>query len=243
VQAGDVVARLASPALEAAWQRQWARVAAIETELTHATAEASTGADARVGDLQAELERAHAELQRLEERRAALAVRAGTAGRVALPQPADLLQTWIPKGQLLGQVDTGEAVTVRVALPQDEVVDLSATSTVAVRLATRRQGVHPGAIVHESRAAMAHLPSAALSQAQGGPVVTDPSDPHHLKPLRPVVLLDVRLGQPADDRRLAKPEPPARLGERAWVRISMPGEPLAGRLWRSAARLLNGTTR
>lgn len=232
VQAGEVVARLANPALETAWQRQQARVAAVETELTQASADGRTTGDARVGDLQSELERARAELMRLEERRAALSVRAGAGGRVALPQPADLLQSWIAQGQLIGQVETGQALTVRLALPQDQAIDWPVATGVEVRLAASSERAHPGQVVHESRAAIDRLPSAALSAAHGGPVVTDPSDPAHLKPLRPVVLLDARL-DPGTVR--------ARLGERAWARVSLPPQSLAERAWRSALRLLRGS--
>lgn len=234
VRAGEVVARLANPALETAWQRQLARVAAVEAELTQATANDPASGDARVGDLQSELERAQAERLRLEERRAALAIRAGADGRVAWPQPADLLQSWIAQGQLMGQVETGQAVTVRLVLPQDEAVDLPASTDVEIRMATQPDRVLAGSVVHESRAAVDRLPSAALSAAHGGPVVTDPADAGHLKPLRPVVLVDVRL-EPGPVR--------ARLGERAWARVPLPAQSVLQRAWRSTVRLLDGTGR
>ena len=62
------------------------------------------------------------------------------------------------------------------------------------------------------------LPSAALSQRHGGAIRTDPGD--DLKPLQPVVLLDVRLDAPVGDGR-------RRLGERAWVRLEAGYAPLA----------------
>jgi len=60
------------------------------------------------------------------------------------------------------------------------------------------------------------LPSAALSQRHGGSVATDPRDSDDLRPLRPVVLLDVRLQGPAtaSGERIGE-----RIGERAWVRF------------------------
>jgi putative peptide zinc metalloprotease protein len=64
------------------------------------------------------------------------------------------------------------------------------------------------------------LPSAALSARHGGEVQTDPRDPDDLKPLQPVVLIDVRINAaPGIDD--------ARIGERAWVRFDAGLSPLA----------------
>lgn len=231
VEAGQVVARLANPALAVALQRQQAQVSALEAELVQATGGDQAGGDARVGDRHAVLAQARAELQRLQERSAALSLRAGTRGRVGWPQPADLMHSWVPQGQLLGQVQGDHGATVRIALPQDEADELAATPAVSVRLATQRGQAHAGTLLRDARAATGQLPTAALSDVNGGPVVTDPADERHLKPLRPVVLVDMRLD--------ALPQP-ARLGERALVRFEAASQPLAWRALRHAMRVIEG---
>ena len=70
------------------------------------------------------------------------------------------------------------------------------------------------------------LPSAALSQRHGGPVATDPLDRSDLKPVQPVVLMDVQLADGS--------APSTRLGERAWVRFDAGLAPI---VWQLAVRL------
>ena len=215
VSAGDVLMQLVNPALQTQLTRQQARVGALEAELVQALpgARADTpGSDARAGDAQAELGRAQAELARLLERNAALTLRAQTAGRVALPQAADLPGRYLKRGTLVGQVLGDEPARVRVALPESEAGALQRdVRAVSVRLAATPQHAHAAHLLHDGAGAVRQLPSAALSERHGGPVKTDPARQDDLLALQPVVLLDVRLA----DGAAALP----RLGERAWVRF------------------------
>ena len=227
VKAGDVVLDLANPALQTQLARQSARVTALEAELVQAL----PGGEARAGDAQAELARAQAELERLRERVAALTVRARVDGRVALPQAADLPGSYLRRGSLVGQVLGGEPATVRVALPESEAGELSRTvRNVSVRLAATPARAHAAQWLRDGTGAVRQLPSAALSQRHGGPVLTDPQDRNDLTALQPVVLLDVRL---ADGVPTA-----GRLGERAWVRFDAGFTPVAWQLARGAQREL-----
>ena len=228
VQPGDVLLELANPALQTQLTRQAARVTALEAELVQALpggvrSTAPPGNETRAGDAQAELAHAQAELQRLQERVAALAVRAQIAGRVALPQGADLPGRYLRRGSLVGQVVGDEPPTVRVALPESEAGDLRrAVRDVSVRLAASPLQAHAAQWLRDGTGAVRQLPSAALSQRHGGPVLTDPQDKNDLTALQPVILLDVQLaaGAPAM----------ARLGERAWVRFDAGFSPLAWQL-------------
>ena len=194
-------------------------MAALDVELVQA--QPSTG-DARAGDLQSQRAAAQAELDHLQHRAQSLAVRAGVAGRLALPRAADLPGQFLRRGSLLGQVLTAAPPTVRVALPEAEASALRAVDQpVSVRLAAAPAQAIDATLQRDSVGAVMQLPSAALSQRHGGPVVTDPRDGDDLKPVQPVVLLDVQLGaQPGGSGT-------ARIGERAWVRFDAGLSPLA----------------
>lgn len=236
VDPGAVVLELSNPALRTRLARQEARVGALEAELVQALpgrgrTDGGSGELPRAGDAQAELERAQSELDRLHERVAALTLRAQAAGRVALPNTDDLPGSYLRRGQLVGQVLGDTPATIRVALPESDARDLlGQTESVSVRLAASAWQVHPAQLLREAAGAIRQLPSAALSQRRGGPIATDPQDPHDLQTLQPVVLLDVRLGPSA--------APPLRLGERAWVRVDAGVSPWGWQLARSLQRAL-----
>ena len=234
VQPGDLVLQLANPALQAAQQRSQLRVGALEGELINA-APGRPGAalDGRAAELRAELAAAQAELQRLDERVANLALRAQVAGQLALPASADLAGRYLKQGSLLGQVLGDLPPTVRVALPEAQATELLNRSSqqVSVSRATSPGRSQPATLLRESGGAVLHLPSAALSSRHGGAVQTDPQDKEDLTPLRPVLLLDVRLAH-------AEADEVARLGDRAWVRFDAGHAPLAWQLLHALRREL-----
>ncbi len=245
VEAGDVVLRMADPALAARVARQAAHVAALETTLVDAlpgqdgVAAAAAPADGHAGDARAELDAAQAELARLNERAAGLVVRALCAGRVALGQPADLDGRFFHRGALIGQVLTNAAPLVRVAWPAADADLLGADrSAVSVRLASARDRAWPATVARDGAGAVRRLPSAALSDRHGGPIATDPADSDDLRPLQPVVLVDVRLparaATAAAGAEAAAPAVAQRIGERAWVRFDAGFAPLA---WQALAAL------
>ena len=216
VQAGQRVLQLANPKLAADLARQAARVTSIETELFQAL----PAGNAAVGDARAGLVAAQAELGRLEERVEALTVRATTAGRLALPGGADLPGGFVRHGALLGHTLTDAALTVRVAVPEAEATGLRANGRgVSVRLAGAPAVAHAASLLQDSIGAAKKLPSAALSARHGGDVQTDPRDAADLTPLRPVVLLDVRLSEGVGEGAGADAAARERIGQRAWVRF------------------------
>lgn len=218
VAAGDLVLQLANPGLSTRLERQRARVEAIETELFNALPNAAAADGSALGDRRAELAAAQAELERLLERAAALALRARAAGRVALPQAADLGGRFVHRGQLLGQVLGAAPASVRVAMLESDASELRlAQGSASVRLASAPAAAQRATLVRDGGGATKSLPSAALSARHGGDIPTDPAD--DLKALQPVVLLDLRLDAAAEGRE--------RLGERAWVRLDTGFAPLA----------------
>lgn len=224
VSPGEIIMRLDNPALRAQIERQSARIGSLETEAVNALAgglgAGQEGFDdqGRSANAEAELSRARSELDQLVARAAGLDIRAQIAGRVALPVVTDLAMRYLQRGTLVGQVIDDTPSTIRVVLPESEASDLgNRVNRVSVRLASSLEQARAASLVRDGAAAVSQLPSAALSQRHGGPVPTDPQDKNDLKPLRPVVLLDVRLQHGFLG---------ARLGERAWVRFDAGFSPL-----------------
>ena len=82
-------------------------------------------------------------------------------------------------------------------------------------------------LARDARAATRELPSAALGDRYGGPIVTDPADPRGRTAARDVVLLSLELPAPADMER-------APVGKRVWVRFDRGLQPLGWTLARRA---------
>ena len=226
LRSGDLVLELASPQLLSDQTRQMARVHALQAELVGAWPQDKAGrADARAGDAQAELAAAQAELERLENRLAALVVRAGADGRLVLPDAADLANRFLRRGHLLGQVLSDTPPIVRVAVPESQMGDLHpALARISVSLSATPNQHHGADALRNSSGAVMQLPSAALSARHGGDIVTDPADAEDLRPLEPVVVLDVLLRASPGQAPGAAGE---RIGERAWVRFATGSRPLA----------------
>lgn len=232
LEAGTPVVQLTSPQLQALQAQQAARVAALEAELLDAQpAEGAVRDGTRPGDVQAELRAARTELARLQQRTHALRVLAQASGKLALPNADDLPGQFLRRGRLLGQILTDQPPTVRVAVPEAEATALRSTrGAISVRLRGSPGSAYPARLLRDSGAAVLQLPSAALATQHGGPVVTDPADKEGLRPLAPVLLLDIRVEG-------AGVATGGRIGERAWVRFDDGSMPLVGQLAQALRQL------
>jgi putative peptide zinc metalloprotease protein len=248
VQAGDLLVTLRNPRLVA--QRQ--RVSA-QLEQAEQGAFANIGHDlGKAGQAGDQIARWQSELAHIDEQLAGLQIRARHAGKLVLPQAADLAGRYLHRGDLLGHVLDGSPPIVRVAVPEDELRTLRA-ETRGVSVLHRASGTGWGAGLHRPRdaellrdsiGATRQLPSAALSSDMGGEVQTEAQDEHHLRTLRPVVTMDVRVSPPPSggDKPAVALEA-ERLGERAWVRFDRGWSPLPWQAWRWAqGRVLSDFT-
>ncbi|CAH0347790.1 biotin/lipoyl-binding protein [Aquabacterium sp. CECT 9606] len=224
VKPGDVLVTLGNPKLLAQRER-------LAAQITQAEQDQFTGMGmnqdaAQSGKAQDELQRLQAEVARLDEQIAHLQVRALSAGRLVLPNEQDLPGRYLHRGDLLGHLLTAQPTTVRVAVREADAVQLRQhLGGVSVRLSSQGQRAEPGTLVRDAVGATRQLPSAALSEQQGGDIQTDPEDEHHLNTVRPIVLMDVRLDHAARAERL---------GERAWVRFDQGWAPPVAQWWRWA---------
>ena len=225
VQEGDIIITLDNPRLRAEHQQAQARLAQAEqNQFSHMTVD--SGKAGQAGD---EVERLRERLSHLQDQIEQLHVRAHRQGQLVLPLEQDLPGRYIRRGELLGHVmPPGERPILRVAMNEQAVHDLKMPlHDVSVHPADLRGHRLKAMVLRDGGGAGLQLPSAALSREMGGSVATDPADPAHLRALRPVVLMDVRLAE--------SPEPSSwPLGGRAWVRFDQGWSPPVAQVWRWA---------
>ena len=224
VKAGDLLVTLRNPRLLAQRERLNAQLMQAEQD-QFSTLDYNPG---RAGRGQDEVLRLQAQIQHVENQIAALQITARRDGRLALPDESDLPGRYLHRGDLLGHVLTGDAITVRVAVRESDAVHLRhGLHPTSVQLSSLGMPTHPGHVLRDAQGAVRQLPSAALSEQLGGAIATDPKDTHNLRTVWPVVLMDVQLN---DTTQVG------RLGERAWVRFDQGWAPWLVQGWRWAAR-------
>lgn len=224
VRAGDLLAVLDNPDLSSQRIQVASRLEGLEADQLRLLW--NDGGAAR--NVAERIASAKAELARVDERVAALQVRAEVSGTLVIPRQADLLGTFAQRGTTLGHVLAPDQLRVRAAVAQDD-ADLVRQRTVHanVRLADMPQRLARATLSQDTPAASSTLPSAALGERAGGPYATDPGDTKGLRSLDPVFLVDLSLADTSV----------VRTGTRAWVRFDHGTEPLARQMLRRATQL------
>ncbi|MEO8410314.1 MAG: hypothetical protein ABI478_07055 [Propionivibrio sp.] len=224
VAAGDLIVRLNNPELLAERENLVSRLLGLEAERYRLLLHDPVGAQQ-----QAEfIARSEAELANAERRLGLLEVRAQAGGRLVMPRQVDLPGSFATHGSTLGYVFAPGDVMVRAAVPEKD-IHLVQTRTVAtyVKLVEAADRSLPAQVRIDTPAATRKLPSAALSEVNGGPFVTNPNDSDAVELLEPVFLVDLQV-----DGVL-----PQHVGERAWVRFDHGYASLAAQLYRRLSQL------
>ncbi len=226
VSRGRVLFELHNPTLETDLAVLRARIAELEARRD------ATGLEDRVSrEIQAErLAELRTELRDLEQRHAALVLRAPSDGVLRAAALGDPVGRLVNQGDLLGHVAAAVHGRVRVVAPQAEATRIrEIVETVSVRLAESGGEVLEGRLLGEVPAASDLLPSAALGSRAGGSISVDARDPQGLKTLQQVFTFDV-----------AVPFTPALqyIGSRAYVRLEHASLPLLARWYDSVRRLV-----
>jgi putative peptide zinc metalloprotease protein len=150
-------------------------------------------------------------------------VRSPSAGVFVLPSAESLPGRFVRRGELLGWVANFTEPTVRVVVPQSDVVRVrSGSRAVSVRLLDRPGEEIAARITREVPTASSELPSLALGAAGGGSLAVDLRDEKGLTSVESLFQLDLAL---------ASSRPLRLLGGRARVRFEHEPAPLAPRLW------------
>lgn len=213
VEPGQVLAVLDDPDLIASQSAAQSRLMGLRAQQYYAM----TADRLQANNLTEAVNHAEAEAARLDARVAQLEIRAQVAGKMVMARQDDVLGTWLKKGQLLGYVlGSGEFIVRAVVSHQDAPQILQHVRSTEIRLNERPTDSISGQIRRTVPAATNQLPSAALADQNGGLLVTDPSDPEHLRTLEPVFLIDVALPD----------NPIEHIGGRALVRFNFGMEPL-----------------
>ncbi|TVT70308.1 MAG: biotin/lipoyl-binding protein [Denitromonas halophila] len=225
VTAGQLIARLDDPTLAAAESALVEQLVGLQTRrygnlLTNPR---------EAGDVSTQIATIEQDLADVRKRIAALSLRAGIGGRLALPQQNDLPGTYLPRGHSLGHVLSERGLQVRAVVADDQIAHIrSATDAISVQLADAARAPLPAHATRFAEGASHRLPSAALSDRFGGPLAARADDPDGLRSIAPVFEIELALER----------SPKARVGERVWVRFAHPAEPLATQWVRHGRQLL-----
>jgi putative peptide zinc metalloprotease protein len=177
-----------------------------------------------------ELVAAEAALARSRERASELTLRSAANGRFVVPNAADLPGRFVAKGQLVGYVVEPKALTVRVAVGQDDIALVrERIRDVEVMLAAWGAAPVPARIRREVPGGSQQLPTAALGTGGGGLFAVDPRDRQGVTTLARVFQLELVLPD-----ELRSPY----LGARVFVRFNHGFEPVGVQAYRTFRRLL-----
>ena len=163
--------------------------------------------------------------ERIAGRVEQLLLRAPADGRLSLPQAQDLPGRHLAQGAVVGTLLRSEPSgdpagappgrwQVLVAMQAEQATERvqQREGAIAVDLGLPGTSGVAATLQRDARAAGRQLPSAALADRFGGPVVTDPADTRGLTAARDVVLLTLSVPAPPGAER-----PP--VGKRVWVRF------------------------
>ena len=177
-----------------------------------------------------ELVAAEAALARSRERASELTLRSAANGRFVVPNAADLPGRFVAKGQLVGYVVEPKALTVRVAVGQDDIALVrERIRDVEVMLAEWGAAPVTARIRREVPGGSQQLPTAALGTGGGGLFAVDPRDRQGVTTLARVFQLELVLPD-----ELRSPY----LGARVFVRFNHGFEPVGVQVYRTFRRLL-----
>lgn len=214
VTSGQLIAELDDPALITQVRETKSRLAALETRRF----DALLNDPHALGDLAQQIASTGSELAELEQRVAALELRAQTDGELAIAHQDDLPGSYLPRGGTLGHVLRTDALTVHAIVPHDAAARVRLDSTsVSVRLSSAADRSLPAHVLRAAAGASHVLPSPALAERFGGPLETLPRDPDAIRTEKAFFEVEVGLDDPVR----------AWIGERAQVRFAHPAEPLA----------------
>lgn len=214
VAAGWPVMTLDNAALRAEHGLQAGRLAEAEARLAAVWGTQPAEAERLAEDVARE----RAALARLQQELQQLDLRAQVAGRLWMAHPGDLPGRFVRKGEMLGHVLGPHGAVVQVVVRQDQVDRVLAdTRRVEVRLPQAFGEPLAGTLVRATPKASTQLPGAALGQAGGGAIATDPADEHGTRALERWFQFDVALPQRSDE---------ALLGSRAYVSFEHAPMPL-----------------
>lgn len=210
VRDGEMVAA-GTPLLRLSNEPLQLELARVEAELQQQQVEryASLDADALRAGIAADRSVAlSAERERLAARVAALEVRAGVTGRVAIDSRRLVAGQFLRQGQIAAHVLPPGAPLVRVSVANDDIAHVREhAGAIEVALAHGAGESLPAQWLRAVPRGTTALITPALGEAAGGPIALDPADKQGRQALEPRFEVEVRLPEGTL----------AHVGARAWV--------------------------
>ena len=189
VVAGAPIARLSNEPLQL-------ELAQVQAQLERQQVERAVQFDIdarRAADADDELRRLAAERERLSQRVAALTVKAGVAGRIAIDTERVRIGQYLAQGEIIAQVLPEGAPMVRALVRNEDIALVrERPGTIQVQLAHAGETRHATLDQAVPRAS-AQLPTRSLGEAAGGFIALDPSDPSGRTAREPHFQLDLKL--------------------------------------------------
>jgi putative peptide zinc metalloprotease protein len=224
VNVGDPILVLSDPDLLAERETVRAAIQALDIQYTR-----EIGINtARAKSIGEEAAAKRDELAQLDQRVDHLRVVSTERGALVMPRAQDLPGTFVSKGTVLAHVLRAEQIRIKVAVWQeDSGLIRGGARDVEVRLVDAPDQVLTGRLTGEVPAATVYLPTAALGDRAGGPIVTDPSDKEGTKTLEPMFLYELLLNTKTLER----------VGARVSVRFDHGAKPLAFQVQRRLQQL------
>jgi putative peptide zinc metalloprotease protein len=220
VEPGQTLVALEDPYIASRRRNRAAKLAELEARLT--AAEPTLPYETQL--IRRQIEFAREELAEFERQEGALTVKSRQAGLFVVPGYADLVDSHVKQGQVLGYVMGNRRPVFRATVPETEIDPVRmGTRAVSVRFEDVSVPVENATIVREFPEATRRLPHPALAAPNGGPFSVDPSAKEQNVSLLRFFEIDVA-GQ-AEELQ-------GRWGERVWIRFDHGAEPLLPRVWR-----------
>lgn len=227
VKAGQPLARLSNPWLEADLKRLQLELAITEREITRAL-----GFDRIAEYQQHQIARRllTKEIHELRGKVQKLQVLSPISGTILTPHLEEKQGDYLHEGDLLCEIGGMEEAMVRILVPEAEVSDIRTDQAVELKVHAYPHLVFAGKVTELSPWKMETLENPALSSRLGGQV---PSRPDFLKgqevPLYPIFQVVIRVGNPD---RLLRP------GMTGLAKVHCGRQPLASHLWRRIQQIL-----
>ncbi len=178
--------------------------------------------------LKREVEYLEKELQRANERIAALVIRSQQDGIFDLPVANSLLGRYVQQGDLLGHVVDYGRVNATVMISEDAIESVKGdTQSIDVRLVSSPNNVYNGLMARGVPAATKDFPSTVLSTKGGGQIAADPTSSGKMQSYQRYFHIDIAV----------QDAPISRLEERVYVLFHHQPEPLIKRIYRSVRRV------
>jgi multidrug resistance efflux pump len=231
---GDVIAVLRDDQLKAQVESLQAEVRAREARVRQMMA--TDPAQLKIE--QQELNIYRHQLADAQRRQARLTLRAPISGQFVSPMARELPGRYVNFAQEIGVVRRMDEVLIKAALTQDEVALVSTRpkedAVALVRLIGKFGEILNAKDYTLIPSSQERVVSPALTQAGGGAIPQDPTDPEQTKPIQPQFDLRVELANPQGD---FVP------GQRAYVKITLDRKPLMWQWVRRIKQLIQSSSR